>query len=66
MDQVVLHTTRHTGATKMVKAGKNAFQIARVTGHKTLSVLQKYTHLAGQDAIDLANEVLANVGTEKP
>jgi integrase len=66
MDQVVLHTTRHTGATKMVKAGKNAFQIARVTGLKTLSVLQKYTHLAGQEAIDLANEVLANVGTEKP
>ncbi len=65
LDQVVLHTTRHTGATKMVRAGKNAFQIARVTGHKTLGVLQKYTHLAGQDAIELANEVLANVGTTK-
>jgi len=43
---VTPHVMRHTAATKMVAAGKSLPAIQRVTGHKTLSMLMRYTHLA--------------------
>lgn len=59
LDQVVLHTTRHSVATKLIKNGANIAQVANITGHRTLSMLNRYTHLAAQDAVDLAQRVLA-------
>jgi integrase len=58
LDYVVLHTTRHTVATKLLKNGANIAQTANITGHKTLAMLKRYTHLAAQDAVDLAQRVL--------
>ena len=58
-DQVVLHTTRHTAATKMLQGGANLAQAANVTGHKTLAMLKRYTHLNAQDSVDLAQKLLA-------
>lgn len=57
LEQVVLHSTRHTVATKLLKTGANVAQVANITGHKTLSMLSRYTHLAAQDAVDLAQDV---------
>lgn len=59
LDQVVLHSTRHTVATKLLKKGANIAQTANITGHKTLSMLKRYTHLAAQDAVDVAQKLLA-------
>lgn len=59
LDRVVLHSTRHTAATKMLRGGANIAQAAKVTGHKTLSMLNRYTHLSAQDSVDLANKHLA-------
>ena len=58
LDQVCLHTTRHTVATKLLRKGANIAQTANITGHKTLSMLKRYTHLAAQDAVDLAEKLL--------
>lgn len=60
LDQVVLHTTRHTVATKLLKKGANIAQTANITGHKTLAMLRRYTHLAAQDAVDLAQKLLSD------
>jgi integrase len=59
LDKVVLHTTRHTGVTKMLRGGANLAQAARVSGHQTLAMLKKYEHMAAQDAVDLAEKLLA-------
>lgn len=64
LDQVVLHTTRHTVATKLLKKGANIAQTANITGHKTLAMLKRYTHLAAQDAVDLAHKLLADAEPE--
>jgi len=59
LDRVVLHSTRHTVATRLLRGGANLAQAARVTGHKTLSQLSRYTHLDAQDAVNLAEKLLA-------
>ncbi|WP_425952887.1 tyrosine-type recombinase/integrase [Ralstonia pseudosolanacearum] len=58
LDQVVLHTTRHTTATKLVRSEKNLAKVQAVTGHKTLAMLSRYTHLDTDDAVDLAERAL--------
>lgn len=58
LDQVVLHTTRHSAITKMLKGGANLTQAAVVSGHQTLAMLKRYEHLAAQDAVELAQRLL--------
>lgn len=59
LDQVVLHSSRHTAATRLIKGGNNIAQVAAVTGHKSLSQLKRYTHFDAQDAVDLAKRFLS-------
>ena len=59
LDRVVLHSTRHTAVTKMLRGDANAAQVANVSGHKTLSMLKRYSHLAASEAVDLAERLLA-------
>lgn len=56
---VVLHTTRHTAVTKLVKGGANLAQVAAVSGHKTLAMLKRYEHLAASDSVELAERLLS-------
>lgn len=58
LDHVVLHSTRHTAATKLIRGGANLIQAAAVTGHKTVGMLKKYTHLGADDVIALADRLL--------
>ncbi|ARU03909.1 integrase [Comamonas serinivorans] len=62
LDQVVLHTARHTTATKLVRSEKNLARVQSVTGHKTLSQLSRYTHLDSSDSVELAERVLGSSG----
>lgn len=64
LDQVFLHTTRHTVATKLLKKGANIAQTANITGHKTLAMLKRYTHLAAADAVELAQKLLVDDDAE--
>jgi integrase len=59
LDRVVLHSTRHTAVTKMLKGGANLAQAAAVSGHKTLAMLKRYEHLAAADSVALAQRLLA-------
>lgn len=58
LDRVVLHTARHTATTKLVRSEKNLAKVQAVTGHKTLSQLQRYSHLDTDDAVALAQRAL--------
>ena len=60
LDRVVLHTARHTATTKLVRSEKNLAKVQSVTGHKTLSMLNRYTHLDTDDAVALAQRALGD------
>ncbi len=61
LDQVVLHTTRHTAVTKMLRGGANLAQAAAVSGHQTLAMLKRYEHLAAADSVALAENLLGGL-----
>lgn len=62
LDRVVLHSTRHTAVTRMLKGGANLAQAAIVSGHQTLAMLKRYEHLAASDAVEIAQRHLAGDG----
>ena len=53
--QVVRHTLRHTAITHLVQAGVDLPTVKRISGHKTLSMVERYSHQNGahiQSAMD--------------
>ena len=58
LDRVVLHSTRHTAVTKLLRGGANLAQAAAVSGHQTLAMPKRYEHLAAADSVELAERLL--------
>ncbi len=56
-DQVVRHTLRHTAITHLVQAGVDLPTVKRISGHKTLIMVERYAHANG-DHIRTAMEKL--------
>lgn len=52
------HVMRHTAITRLVKAGVDLPTIQRVSGHKTLAMVLRYSHVDGPH-IDSATEALS-------
>lgn len=46
------HDLRHEGTSRLFEKGLETMQVATVTGHKTLSMLKRYTHLKAEDLVD--------------
>ncbi|MDP6430328.1 MAG: site-specific integrase [Rhodospirillales bacterium] len=61
-DTITPHVMRHTAITKLVKAGVDLPTIQRISGHKTLDMVLRYTHVHGTH-IDKAIE---NIGRGLP
>jgi len=62
------HDLRHTFASYLAMEGYNAFTIMRLTGHKTLSMVSRYTHLADRhlrDAACVLGEKLGKLGKRR-
>lgn len=60
--KVTPHTMRHTAITRLVKAGIDLPTIQRISGHKTLAMVLRYTHVHGSH-IDAA---IMNLSTPVP
>ncbi len=45
--QVTPHVMRHTAITNLVKAGVDLPTIQRISGHNTLAMVLRYTHVHG-------------------
>jgi integrase len=46
--QVIRHTLRHTAITHLVQAGVDLPTVKRISGHKTLQMVERYSHQNGQ------------------
>ena len=44
-----LHDLRHEATSRFFEKGLNVMEVASVTGHKTLQMLKRYTHLSATD-----------------
>jgi integrase len=50
------HDLRHEAVTRLFEKGLNPIEVGMVSGHKTLSMLQRYTHLRSEGLVNkLAN-----------
>lgn len=47
-DEIVRHTLRHTAITHLVQAGVDLPTIKRISGHKTLIMVERYAHQNGE------------------
>ena len=46
------HDLRHEGTSRLFEKGLNVMEVASITGHKTLSMLQRYTHLRAENLLE--------------
>ncbi len=44
-----LHDLRHEATSRLFEHGLNIMEVASITGHKTLAMLRRYTHLRAED-----------------
>ncbi len=47
------HDLRHEATSRLFEKGLNPMQVAAITGHKTLQMLKRYTHLRAEDLVEL-------------
>lgn len=45
LGHLVFHDTRHEGISRLFEDGLSVVEVARISGHRTLSQLDRYTHL---------------------
>ena len=57
--QIVRHTLRHTAITHLVQAGVDLPTVKRISGHKTLIMVERYAHQNGEH-IQAAMDKLEN------
>jgi integrase len=43
------HDLRHEATSRLFEKGLNVMEVAAITGHKTLDMLKRYTHLRAED-----------------
>lgn len=58
--EVVRHTLRHTAITHLVQAGVDLPTVQRISGHKTLQMVVRYSHQNGEHikgAMDMLEEM---------
>jgi len=49
IDDRHFHDLRHEATSRFFEKGLNVMEVATITGHKDLRMLQRYTHLKAED-----------------
>ncbi|MTI12252.1 integrase, partial [Sansalvadorimonas verongulae] len=56
IEDLHFHDLRHEGTSRLFERGLEIQQVAMITGHKSWSMLQRYTHLKPADVVSRLNE----------
>jgi integrase len=51
------HDLRHEATSRFVEAGLSDQQVSAITGHKSMQILKRYTHLRNEDLVGLIKRV---------
>jgi site-specific recombinase XerD len=46
-DQIIRHTLRHSAITHLEQSGVDLVTVKRISGHKTLAMVERYAHANG-------------------
>lgn len=57
MPEVRIHDLRHSFASFLINAGYSLYVVQKLLGHHSISVTERYSHLAPQTLLDAANGV---------
>jgi len=49
IENLRFHDLRHEATSRFFEKGLNPMQVAAITGHRTLQMLKRYTHLRAED-----------------
>ena len=63
--QVVRHTLRHTAITHLVQAGVDLPTVKRISGHKTLAMVERYAHQSGSHIASALEKLDARYRADK-
>ena len=53
IEGLTCHDLRHEATSRLFEKGLNPMQVAAITGHKTLQMLKRYTHLRAEDLVGM-------------
>ena len=53
IEGLTFHDLRHEATSRLFEKGLNPMQVAAITGHKTLQMLKRYTHLRAEDLVGM-------------
>ena len=53
IEGLAFHDLRHEATSRLFEKGLNPMQVAAITGHKTLQMLKRYTHLRAEDLVGM-------------
>ena len=53
LTNLTFHDLRHEATSRFFEKGLNPMQVAAITGHKTLQMLKRYTHLKAEDLAEM-------------
>jgi integrase len=51
LQDFVFHGTRHEGISRLVESGLSDQEVASISGHKSMQMLKRYTHLRAEDLV---------------
>jgi len=51
------HDLRHEATSRFVEAGLSDQEVASITGHKSMQMLQRYTHLRSEELVDKISSI---------
>jgi integrase len=64
--EVVRHTLRHTAITHLVQAGVDLPTVKRISGHKTLAMVERYSHQNGEHIQTAMDKLEERIHGKKP
>jgi integrase len=57
------HDLRHEAVSRLVEAGLSDQEVSAISGHKSMQMLKRYTHLRAEDLVEKLDRVPNNTGT---
>ena len=64
--EIVRHTLRHTAITHLVQAGVDLPTVKRISGHKTLQMVERYSHQNGEHIREAMNKLEQRYTVKEP